>query len=46
MPGVALRNFIFACRCGNIDKIKIHVSRINTGFAAEDGTVDERNIYW
>lgn len=46
MPGGALRNFIFVCRCGNIDIIKIHVGRINTGFAAEDGAVDERNIYW
>ncbi len=37
MPGGALRNFIFVCRCGNIDMIETHASRINTGFAPEEG---------
>ena len=37
MAGGARRNFIFACRCGNIDMIVMRVSRINTDIAAEEG---------
>lgn len=36
-----LRNFIFERRCGNIDMIETHVSRINTGFAAEEGGAEK-----
>lgn len=36
MLGVAWKNFIFERRCGNINMIETHVSRMNTDFAAEE----------